>query len=155
MTARLYDANQLAQTLFRDFPRYENAPLFLNATYCAVTKEWVDDLFGPYLYKVQKARGNVTYKRRGNQCEHFAIRAAMEAVDLFRAMADDSIPVAAESLAVATIIYQSRAGTPHAMKHMVNVWYIGGFWREWEPQTRSWFQMTDAERKTAMNPIVF
>lgn len=154
MIPRIHDAAELQRNLVRDFPSCYGA-LFLNQTYCAVTKEWVDDHFAPYLFKVEKARGQRTYKRRGNQCEHFAMRAAMEAVDLFRAMADDSIPAAVESLSVGTVIYQRGAGTPAAFTHMVNVWRIGGFWREWEPQTRSWFQMTDAERKTAINPIVF
>lgn len=156
MTPRLHDSEALWHTLYRDFPGcWLGAPLFLNKTYCAVTKEWVEEQFAPYLYKVQKARQQLPYRRRGNQCEHFAIRAAMEAVDLFRAMDDDSVPDGAESIAIAAIIYESRSGTPQAGQHMVNVWYIGGFWREWEPQTRTWFRMTEAERGTAKSPIVF
>lgn len=154
MTPRIYTAQELNLTLYRDFPS-GHSPEFLNNNYCAVTKEWVEDRFAPYIFLVEKARGQQKYQRRGNQCEHFAIRAAMEAVNLFRIMADDSTPAEVESIAVSVIKYLRGAGTSAAFMHMVDAWYINGYWREWEPQSRTWFTMTDAERKTARPLMIF
>lgn len=156
MSAKLYDAEVLRQALLRDFPGcWQGVAMFLNKTYCAVTKEWVEDRFSPYFLKYQQARKQIVYRFRGNQCEHYAIRAGMEAVDLFSQMPDAGIPPEAESLAVGAIMYLRGAGTAASGMHEVNIWYIGGFWREWEPQTRSWLRFTEAERQTARLPIIF
>lgn len=156
MMPRLYTKEELRAALVRDMAgAWMGVPLFLNSTYCAVTKEWVEDRFAPYILRYQQARGQVTYKRRGNQCEHYAIRAALEAVDLLRQMPDDAVPAEAESMAVATVIYTQGAGTPAAVLHMINLWFVGGFWREWEPQTTSWISFTPAERQSVQSPIIF
>lgn len=156
MSTKVYHQQELHAALIRDFAgAWLGVPLFFNQTYCAVTKEWVEDEFAPYFVKVLAARKQITWQRRGNQCEHFALRAGLEAVDLFSQMPEADVPAEVESVAVAAIMYQSRAGTPTAVMHEVSLWFIGGFWREWEPQTRRWLNFTTAERQTAQRPIIF
>jgi hypothetical protein len=153
MTATVYLGADLVRALVAQFPA-AYGPAILNGRYCAVTREWVEKRFSGYIWNFQIARGQIAWKSRGNQCEHFALRAALEVVDLFRQMPDGSVPAEAESIAVAAVKYMKGAGTPAAVGHEVNLWFFEGAWHAWEPQTRTFFDFTDAERVTVQQAII-
>lgn len=153
MSAKLYTSNDLIRALTAQFPAAWN-PIVMNAHYCAVPRSWVENVFRPYIWDFQQARGQLTYRKRGNQCEHYALRAALEAVDLFRLMPDDQVPPEAESLAVSAVKYLRGAGTSEAVWHEADLWFHEGIWFPWEPQLRSYFEFTEAERLTVQQAII-
>ena len=122
----------------------------MNATYCAATRGWVGGAFGKYFFDYLAARGDLKWRKRGNQCEHFALRAALEAVHLFSQADDPRIPAEAESLAVAACKYRSDT----LGWHEVNLWWIDGVWMPWEPQKMAFFEMSAAERQTVQQIVV-
>lgn len=150
MPAHLYTSNDLTRALAAQFPGAWN-PAVMNSRYCAATRGWVEKQFTGYIWNFEVARGQLAYKARGNQCEHYALRAALEAVDLFRQMPDDQVPAGAESLAVAAVKY-NRAGV--LGWHEVNLWYHGGVWFPWEPQQRRYFEFTESERFSVQQAII-
>lgn len=152
MSYRVHDWLPLAQQLCVQFPKIQTIyePLFLNATYCSVTRDWVNGPFSKYFFDYLAARGDLKWRKRGNQCEHFALRAALEAVYLFGQSTDSEIPSEAESIAVAAVAYRRRDG----VMHEVNLWYIGGIWQPWEPQTMSFFDFTESECFSVEKPLV-
>jgi hypothetical protein len=137
----------------RQFP-YVGLPVFMNSRYCAVPRRWVERQFSAYMWNFEAARGQLGWRQRGNQCEHFALRAALEVVDLFRQMPDDQVPADAESIAVAAVKYQRGAGTREAIWHEVNLWMHGAEWFPWEPQTRRYFEFTAAEIPTVHQALI-
>lgn len=151
--ARVYSSAELIGAFYRQFPNASPAAI-MNSRYCAATRAWVDARFSNYFWNFEIARGQLEYRKRGNQCEHYALRAALEAVDLFRQMPDDAVPADAESIAIAAVKYSQQAGTPAAGWHEVNTWFLGGVWCAWEPQTRKFFDFTEAERLTVTQPII-
>jgi hypothetical protein len=149
-TYRLYGAAELNAQLQAQFPAAWS-PVWLNSHYCAATRGWVAGPFAKYFWEYLAARGDLKYRKRGNQCEHYALRAALEAVKLFADADDPKIPEEAESLAVAACEYVRADGTG---KHEVNLWFVDGGWLPWEPQTRAFFEFTEAERLTVAKPII-
>jgi hypothetical protein len=151
-TARVYASSELVAALAAQFPcSYIQGPIFMNDRYCAVTRKWVEGPFSTYLWEFEIARGQITWLKRANQCEHFALRAALEAIDLFRQMPDDQVPSEAESLAVAACKYLRSDGKGW---HEVNLWILDGSWSAWEPQQRAFFTFTEAERLTVQQIIL-
>lgn len=153
MSAHLYTSNDLTRALSAQYPAAWN-PIVMNAHYCAVTRPWVEKQFTGYIWNFEQARGQLVYRKRGNQCEHYALRAALEAVDLFRQMPDDQVPAEAESLAVAAIKYQRGAGTSEAVWHEIKLWFHAGVWFPWEPQMRRYIEFTESERLTVQQAII-
>jgi hypothetical protein len=149
MSYKQYLASDLVRALVQQFPAAYCQPM--NLHYCATTRAWVDGPFGKYFFDYLAARNDRTWRKRGNQCEHFALRAALEAVHLFSQMEDPQIPPEAESLAVAAVAYQRADG---AGWHEVNLWYLDELWVPWEPQTMSFFKFTESERLTVTMPII-
>lgn len=155
MPALLYTSTDLIASLRRQFPNwYVQGPCVMNNGYVAASRSWVDARFSTYIWQFQQARGQLVWNKRGNQCEHFALRAALEAVDLLHQMPEGSVPADAESLAIACCKYQRGAGTASPVWHEVNLWLHDGTWNPWEPQTRTYFQFTEAERLTAQQFII-
>jgi hypothetical protein len=137
---------ELRLALTRQFPSaFVDGPAFMNSVYCAVTRDWVENHFATYYFQYLAARGQKTYAKRGNQCEHFALHAALEAVDLFRQSTDPEIPADAESVAVAWAKYFRADGLGW---HEVNLWFLDGVWTPWEPQQMSFFTFTASEIQT-------
>lgn len=151
--ARVYTDRDLIVAFYRQFPATSNV-VIMNNRYCAATRGWVEKQFAGYLWNFQVARGQLVWRKRGNQCEHFALHAALEVVDLFRQMPDSAVPLEAESIGIAAVKYLRQAGTPAAGWHEVNTWFLGGVWCAWEPQTRRFFDFTEAERLTVQQPII-
>lgn len=149
-TARVYSSAELVTALLAQFP-YALAPAIMNARYCAATRAWVEQRFSNYFWNFEIARGQLTYKTRGNQCEHYALRAALEVVDLFRQMQDADVPADAESMAIAAVKYLRSDGLGW---HEVNLWFLDGTWCAWEPQQRAFFTFTEAERLTVQQAII-
>lgn len=148
-TYRVYRDQELVAQMLTQFPGAWAQPM--NGSYCATTRAWVAGPFAKYFFDYLAARGDLKWRARGNQCEHFALRAALEAVHLFSQMDDPKIPAGAESLAVAAVKYR-RADT--GAWHEVNLWLIEGAWVPWEPQTMSFFEFTEAERLSVQQPII-
>lgn len=143
---------ELQEQLSRQFPAYASqGPAFMNGFYCEVTRDWVAGPFATYYRDYLKARGQNVYATRGNQCEHFALRAALEAVDMFRQSTDPEIPADAESIAVAWAKYLRADGRGW---HEVNLWYVGSVWQPWEPQTQEFFTFQQSEINTVMQIAV-
>lgn len=153
MPAAIYTSADLVRALRDQFP-LAGYPAIMNTRYVAVTRDWVAKQFTGYIWRFEQARGQLTYSNRGNQCEHYALRAALEVVDLLRQMPDDQVPADVESIAVAAVKYQQNAGTPLAVWHEVNLWYFAGQWFPWEPQRRAFFTFTEAERLTVQQAII-
>ena len=154
-TSRLFTSHELRLALHNKFNgSFAGPAIFLNDVYCATTRAWVEKQFTGYIWNFQQARGQLVYRKRANQCEHYALRAALEVTDLFRQMPDASVPAEAESMAVACVKYQKGAATPAAVWHEVNLWFLEGSWWEWEPQTRKFFTFTEAERLTAQQFLI-
>lgn len=155
MSAYLISSADLVTIALRQFPMGNfQGPCVMNARYVVADRQWVEKMFTGYMWNFEKARGQLEWRKRGNQCEHFALRAALEAVDLLRLMPAASVPVEVESLAVAACKYQRGAGTAQAEWHEVNLWFHSGAWYPWEPQTRRYFEFTDAEIKTVHQLII-
>jgi hypothetical protein len=148
--ARLYTSNDLILALNAQFPAAWS-PIVFNSKYCAVTRSWVEKQFTAYIWSFETARSQITYRKRGNQCEHFALRAALEVVDLFSKMPEDQVPADAESVAIVATKYLRADGRGW---HEVNLWFHGGVWFPWEPQTRRYFDFTEAERLSVQQPII-
>ena len=146
----LHSAADLQAALLAQFPSAGGAD-FMNAAYCAATRGWVGGPFSKYFFDYLVARGDLKWKKRGNQCEHFALRAALEAVALFSHTEDPRIPAEAESLAVAACKYWRADGRG---AHEVNLWCIDGAWLPWEPQTGAFFEFTPAEAGTVQRVII-
>ena len=146
MSVKVYSAADLVGALARQFPRsyFVQGPAIMNGSYCAVTRRWVDGPFTRYYFDYLAARDQRKYSTRGNQCEHYAIRAALEAVELFRQAMDGEIPEEAESIGVAWFKY-AKGGN---LWHEANLWFLDGEWVPWEPQTLSFFTLTAAEHAT-------
>lgn len=152
-TAQLYNQADLVGPLRVQFPA-AGSPIIMNNRYCAATRAWVEQRFSNYFWNFEIARGQLTYKTRGNQCEHYALRAALEVVDLLRQMQDSQIPEDAESLAVACCKFLKGAGTDAAAWHEVNLWFFEGAWFPWEPQLRAFFEFTEAERLSVQQVLI-
>lgn len=152
MNAMTYAGPVLAARLGAQFPLTQwPAPIVMNGVYCAATRAWVEGLFAKYFFDYLAARDDKQYSKRGNQCEHFALRAMLEAVDLFSKTDDPGIPSEAESLAVAVVKYQRADGRGW---HEVNVWWIDGQWQPWEPQTMTFFEFALTETATVQQAIL-
>lgn len=152
---RVISSGELVRALMAQFPLWSvQGPCVMNGTYVAATRSWVERQFAGYIWRFEQARGRLVWKKRANQCEHFALRAALEAVDLLAAMPEGSVPAEAESLAVACCKFQQGAGTPRAVWHEVNLWFHDGAWCPWEPQTRRYFTFTEAERATVQQILL-
>lgn len=147
---RIYSHVELVAALVAQFPAAAS-PSVMNEKYCATTKEWVQETFATYVWNVEVARGQLKYKKRGNQCEHYSLRAALEVIDLFSQMPEEAVPAEAESLAIACCMYRR---TDNQKLHEVNLWYIGGVWLPWEPQTRTFFDFTEEERLSVKQAII-
>jgi hypothetical protein len=155
MNAKTYTGSELRMALQNQFAGAFLGPVVLmNDRYCAVPRAWVERQFSKYIWAFEQSRGQLVYRKRGNQCEHYALRAALEVVDLFRLMPDDQVPADAESIAVAAIKYLKGAGTPAATWHEINLWFHEGRWFPWEPQQRLYLTFTDAELVTVQQPII-
>jgi hypothetical protein len=141
MSALVISGSDLIRQLVKQFPYAWNVTLF-NNVYCVASREWVDGPFAAYFFDYLAARDDLKYRSRGNQCEHFALRALLEAVDLFSKTDDSEIPAEAESIAIAAASYTRADG---AGRHEVNLWYLDGKWVPWEPQQRRFFTFTEAE----------
>ncbi len=150
MSYRLYLGSELANMATLQFPRAWN-PAVMNVLYCATTREWIDGPFAKYFRDYLTARGDLVWKTRGNQCEHFALRAALEAVHLFSHMEDPQIPAEAESLAVMACKYFRSDGKGW---HEANLWLLAGIWEPWEPQTQTFFTFTPDERNTVQQLLL-
>lgn len=145
MNYRLYNVLEIQQSLGKQFPGWlVDGPAIYNAWYCAPTRAWVDGPFAKYFFDYLNARDQRAYAKRGNQCEHFALRAALEAVDLFRRSRDAEIPAQAESLGVAWCKYRRADGAWHE----VNLWLLDGVWQPWEPQLMRFFTLNFEEVAT-------
>ena len=149
---QLYRRPYLLKQLAAQFPMasWPN-PIIMNEAYCAMSEDSIVKQFASYMWAFQAARGNLTYQRRGNQCEHYALRAALEIVDLFRQMNDTEIPPEAESIAIAACSFDRAEGKG---RHEANLWLIAGVWRSWEPQTREFFTFAETERLSVAEVIV-
>lgn len=155
MNAKVYTGADLRLALKNQFAGAFAGPVMLmNDRYCAVPRAWVEQQFSSYMWNFEQARGQLGYKKRGNQCEHYALRAALEVVDLFRQMPDDQVPAEAESIAIAAVKYLRGAGTPASTWHEINLWFHEGQWFPWEPQQRRYLTFTAAEAPTVHQPIV-
>jgi hypothetical protein len=142
---------ELQGLLLAQFPALQPLAIEItNARYLAITRAWVEQ-FAPYYRAYLAARGQTVYAVRGNQCEHYAIRAAMEAVDLFRQSTDTEIPADVESIAVAWAKYFRSDGRGW---HEVDLWLLDGLWTPWEPQTQTFFAFTPAEITSVSKPFV-
>ncbi|MBI5770901.1 MAG: hypothetical protein HZA93_24195 [Verrucomicrobia bacterium] len=151
MTAIVYTGAQLVAKLNEQFPATAwPAPVVANNVYCAPTRAWVERDFATYYFRLLAARDDLRWAKRGNQCEHFAFRALLEAVDLFGKMEATGIPAEAESLAVAAIKYH-RADGPW---HEINLWYVDGQWEPWEPQTQRFVALTLGEIATVQQAVL-
>ncbi|WP_221029934.1 hypothetical protein [Actomonas aquatica] len=141
----------LRRALYRRYLRTPLKPPFMgNKTYHCVTVEWVDRVFAPYLKELQWSLNKDTWRQRGNQCEHFAMRTVMAAVDCLDVAAQQDESITAESIAIGLLPYtQDRNGSGHA----IVTWFIGGEFSEWEPQTQRWVTLSPAERASAYTPI--
>ena len=150
-SAVLHNSTQLAIRLAVAFPGTVEPPaLLLNGTYCAVTRAWVEGPFAKYFSDYLRARDDLQWRVRGNQCEHFALRALLEAVYLFGHDVQAGVPAEAESIAVAAVSYHRDSGGGHE----VNVWLIDGEWLAWEPQTQKFFEFSPTERASVKNAIL-
>lgn len=150
MSYAVHTGAELVQQLVAQFP-LAGAPAIMNDAYCAVTRPWVEKPFSRYFFNLLAARDDLKWRKRGNQCEHFALRAALEAVELFSHMDDPEIPAEAESVGVAAVKYLRADG---AGWHEVNLWYLDGVWVPWEPQTMDFFTFTPNEALTVQQPII-
>jgi hypothetical protein len=153
MPAIVYTGADLVRSLREQFPAV-GFPVIMNTRYVAVSRDWVSQRFTAYIWAFEQARGQLTYSKRGNQCEHYALRAALEVVDLLRQMPADQVPADVESIAVAAVKYEQNAGTPMAVWHEVVLWFFAGQWFPWEPQRRAFFTFTEAERLTVQQAII-
>lgn len=149
-TSALHTGAELVAKLYAQFP-FAGMVTIMNDRYCAVTRAWVDGPFAKYFFDYLAARNDLAYRPRGNQCEHFALRAALEAVQLFSLDQSPQIPVDAESIAVAACAYKRADG---AGEHEVNLWFVDGVWAPWEPQQRRFFAFAESERLTTCQIIV-
>lgn len=150
MSPLVISGSDLVRQLVKQFPGAWNVNL-LNNVYCVTTRMWVDGPFAKYFFDYLAARDDLKYRVRGNQCEHFALRALLEAVDLFSKSDDPEIPAEAESIAICAVTYTR---SDNQARHEVNLWYLGGEWVPWEPQKCSFFTFTEAERLTVSQPII-
>ncbi len=146
----LYTWAQLEAKMREQFPLTQLGSDPMNDRYCAATRGWVGGPFSKYFGEYLTARGDLKWRKRGNQCEHFALRAALEAVQLFSQADDPNIPAEAESLAVAACKYKSDT----LGWHEVNLWFLDEMWVPWEPQTRAFFEFSEVERFTVQKPII-
>jgi hypothetical protein len=149
MSYRIHPSHELQAVFADQFPNHWPI-VALNESYCTVTRAWVDGPFSRYFFDYLAARGVLKWKKRANQCEHFALRAALEAVYLFGQSDDPEIPSEAESIAVAAVKYRRD---DHVW-HEVNTWFLDGVWVPWEPQAMAFFQFSEAERITVCQPII-
>lgn len=155
MRARLYSSSDLVVAAREQFPLWRtDGPCVMNNVYAGVSRAWVERQFACYLWEFETRRRQRTWQKRGNQCEHFALRAALEVVNLLAQMSDGEVPAGVESVAIAACKYLQHAGTPHAGWHEVNLWMHDGVWCPWEPQTHRYFAFTEAERATVQQLII-
>ncbi|MBX3736704.1 MAG: hypothetical protein KF715_08450 [Candidatus Didemnitutus sp.] len=155
MPVLVLSSANLIQAARAQFPSWAvQGPCVMNGVYVATSRSWVEKQFADYLWDFQQARGQQTWQKRGNQCEHFALRAALEVVNLLAQMPDGSVPPEVESIAIAACKYYKGAGTPAAVWHEVNLWFHDGAWHAWEPQTRRYFEFTPAELNTVQQIII-
>lgn len=150
MAYKTFTAQQLITSLQAQFPAVQNTHEITNQTYHRITKEWVDKVFAPYFREVLFARNKTTWRAKGNQCEHFAFRAMLAAVDCYDDTAQNDAEMVAESIAVSWIKFKIHNGVWHA----INLWWIDGIWQPWEPQTQQWRPFIEQEHFSAHKPIV-
>lgn len=150
MSYALHTGAALTAQLTAQFPAAWN-PAIMNGSYCAATHAWVSGPFSKYFFDYLAARDVLKWKKRGNQCEHFALRAALEAVYLFGQSEDPAIPAEAESIGVAACKYQRADGRGW---HEVNIWFIDGVWMPWEPQSFEFFTFASSEIPTVQQVII-
>lgn len=147
----LHTGPALVATLMAEFPGTAfPGPAIMNDVYCAATRGWVEGPFAKYFSEYLFARDDLRWRKRGNQCEHFALRAMLEAVYLFGHDERPEVPAKAESLAVAAIKYRQDSG----VWHEINLWLIDGEWLPWEPQTQKFLTLSAAERATVQQAIL-
>lgn len=152
MPAKIVTGQQLQEALARQFPLWAvQGPCLMNSTYVVASRAWVQSKFSNYMWNFQIARDQLEWKKRGNQCEHFALRAALEAVELLHWMPDADVPPEVESLAICCCKYLRSDGRGW---HEVNLWFHDDVWNPWEPQTRSYFDFTPSEVNTAQQFII-
>ncbi len=118
--------------------------------YHAVTREWVERRFAPWFWDYLRARDLHTWTLRGNQCEHFAMRALVELVTLFHQTRDARIDAGAESVAAAWVRYRRDDGLWHAVVAI----RVETGWELWEPQTQQFFTPSAAECASVTRPFV-
>ena len=151
MSPRTRNIFELRDALLKRYPEViYSAPPLTNIEYHCVTREWVDNVFAPYFRDLLFALNKATWRKRGNQCEHFAIRAVLAAVDCFDATAQNRANITAESVSVAWIAFAQDTGVVHAIVS----WFIDGQWTEWEPQNQQWLTLSAAELKTVHHPFL-
>lgn len=122
--------------------------MICNATYAVTTQEWVEKKFAQHFRDYLFARDLLKYALQGNQCEHFAMTALLEAVNCYRST---WVPgTAPESIAACWIAFQPDNS---AGGHAIIAWLIDDYWQGWEPQTQSWRALTATEALTVHHPI--
>lgn len=147
------DADLRARLLERYSSAIWRAPVITNSTYHRATRGWVDKVFAPYFRDLLFALERSGWSREGNQCEHFAMRGVLAAVDCHagtaRKRGSRRGTITAESLAVGWIGYTQDTGGGHA----INVWDLAEGLCEWEPQNQRWVTLSATERASAFHPI--
>lgn len=143
-------AEQLRNELWSTYPGAFFTDEITNRRFHTVTRDWVTRKFGPWYWEYLRARGLHTWTLRGNQCEHFAMRALLELVTLFHQARDAEIDPTVESLAAAWVKYIRADGVAHAVLTI----RVEAGWELWEPQTQQFFTPTAGERATVTKPFV-
>jgi hypothetical protein len=143
-------SSQVTSELWQAFPASILNDEVCNSEYHLVTRDWVEKGFAPWFWEYLRARDLAEWVSRGNQCEHFAMRALLELVTLFCQAADREIDADVESVAAAWVEYIRDDGR----KHAVLVIRVETGWEPWEPQTQQFFKFSAGEQKTVKKPFV-
>lgn len=138
---------QARMRLQRQFPRLRGLSVYLtNDRYAVTSRQWVDENFAPYFAQLLFALNKRTWKRAGNQCEVFSMRALTALVDCFAAaMSNADNTHGYESVAAAWIAFKPD----HQNKHAILIIYLDGEgWQGWEPQTQKFRPLTETETQS-------